>query len=300
MKKTRLLLASLIIIPMTILDVSAAGNSTEELKSTVIDKTLEVFEDGFNSLFSNTELTIEGRTKSDPNFSLLTIQPISESEDKKDLTFFQGSILRQNNRDTINLGVGYRQLSDDEKWIYGVNAFHDYDNTYEHSRMSLGAELRSSAFEINANKYFATSGAKTGKDGNTERALDGYELEVGGQVPYIPSAKVFVKNWKWDGYQTSDTKGNTYSLQINAPIAPNVTLEAGRKDFDSQTDIDFVNLTYRLKLGNGSTDQDVVVSSIIADQAFNNTSMKKKMLDKVRRKNQIVIQTGFTASAGGV
>ena len=249
---------------------------------------------------SNTELTIEGRTKSDPNFSLLTIQPISESEDKKDLTFFQGSILRQNNRDTINLGVGYRQLSDDEKWIYGVNAFHDYDNTYEHSRMSLGAELRSSAFEINANKYFATSGAKTGKDGNTERALDGYELEVGGQVPYIPSAKVFVKNWKWDGYQTSDTKGNTYSLQINAPIAPNVTLEAGRKDFDSQTDIDFVNLTYRLKLGNGSTDQDVVVSSIIADQAFNNTSMKKKMLDKVRRKNQIVIQTGFTASAGGV
>ena len=300
MKKTRLLLASLIIIPMTILDVSAAGNSTDELKSTVMDKTLQVFEDGFNSLFSNTELTIEGRTKSDPNFTLLTIQPISESEDKKDLTFFQGSILRQNNRDTINLGVGYRQLSDDEKWIYGVNAFHDYDNTYEHSRMSLGAELRSSAFEINANKYFATSGAKTGKDGNTERALDGYELEVGGQVPYIPSAKVFVKNWKWDGYQTSDTKGNTYSLQINAPIAPNVTLEAGRKDFDSQTDIDFVNLTYRLKLGNGSTDQDVVVSSIIADQAFNNTSMKKKMLDKVRRKNQIVIQTGFTASAGGV
>jgi hypothetical protein len=28
--------------------------------------------------------------------------------------------------------------------------------------------------------------------------------------------------------------------------------------------------------------------------------MKRKMLDKVRRKNQIVIQTNFTASAGGV
>ena len=300
MKKTRLLLASLIIIPMTILDVSAAGNSTEELKSTVIDKTLEVFEDGFNSLFSNTELTIEGRTKSDPNFTLLTIQPISESEDKKDLTFFQGSILRQNNRDTINLGVGYRQLSDDEKWIYGVNAFHDYDNTYEHSRMSLGAELRSSAFEINANKYFATSGAKTGKDGNTERALDGYELEVGGQVPYIPSAKVFVKNWKWDGYQTSDTKGNTYSIQINAPIAPNITLEAGTKDFDTGTDVDFVNLTYKIGLGGGKSQQDELVQNLIAEQAFNTTSMKVKMLDKVRRKNQIVIQTGFTASAGGV
>jgi hypothetical protein len=300
MKKTNLFFASLIIIPMTILDVSAAGNSTDELKSTVIDKTLQVFEDGFNSLFSNTELTIEGRTKSDPNFTLLTIQPISESEDKKDLTFFQGSILRQNNRDTINLGIGYRQLSDDEKWIYGVNAFHDYDNTYEHSRMSLGAELRSSAFEINANKYFATSGAKTGKDGNTERALDGYELEVGGQVPYIPSAKVFVKNWKWDGYQTSDTKGNTYSIQINAPIAPNITLEAGTKDFDTGTDVDFVNLTYKIGLGGGKSQQDELVQNLIAEQAFNTTSMKVKMLDKVRRKNQIVIQTGFTASAGGV
>ena len=300
MKKTNLFFASLIIIPMTILDVSAAGNSTDELKSTVMDKTLQVFEDGFNSLFSNTELTIEGRTKSDPNFTLLTIQPISESEDKKDLTFFQGSILRQNNRDTINLGIGYRQLSDDEKWIYGVNAFHDYDNTYEHSRMSLGAELRSSAFEINANKYFATSGAKTGKDGNTERALDGYELEVGGQVPYIPSAKVFVKNWKWDGYQTSDTKGNTYSIQINAPIAPNITLEAGTKDFDTGTDVDFVNLTYKIGLGGGKSQQDELVQNLIAEQAFNTTSMKVKMLDKVRRKNQIVIQTGFTASAGGV
>jgi len=300
MKKTNLFFASLIIIPMTILDVSAAGNSTDELKSTVIDKTLQVFEDGFNSLFSNTELTIEGRTKSDPNFTLLTIQPISESEDKKDLTFFQGSILRQNNRDTINLGIGYRQLSDDEKWIYGVNAFHDYDNTYEHSRMSLGAELRSSAFEINANKYFATSGAKTGKDGNTERALDGYELEVGGQVPYIPSAKVFVKNWKWDGYQTSDTKGNTYSIQINAPIAPNITLEAGTKDFDTGTDVDFVNLTYKIGLGGGKSQQDELVQNLIAEQAFNTTSMKVKMLDKVRRKNQIVIQTGFTSSAGGV
>jgi len=300
MKKTNLFFASLIIIPMTILDVSAAGNSTDELKSTVMDKTLQVFEDGFNSLFSNTELTIEGRTKSDPNFTLLTIQPISESEDKKDLTFFQGSILRQNNRDTINLGIGYRQLSDDEKWIYGVNAFHDYDNTYEHSRMSLGAELRSSAFEINANKYFATSGAKTGKDGNTERALDGYELEVGGQVPYIPSAKVFVKNWKWDGYQTSDTKGNTYSIQINAPIAPNITLEAGTKDFDTGTDVDFVNLTYKIGLGGGKSQQDELVQNLIAEQAFNTTSMKVKMLDKVRRKNQIVIQAGFTASAGGV
>ena len=295
-----ILLASTIAIPLTFIDVSASDNASDKLKDTVIDKTIQALEDGFNSLFSNTELTIEGRTASDPNFTLLTINPISENQEKGDLTFFQGSIIRQNNRETLNLGIGYRQLSEDEKWIYGVNAFHDYENTYSHSRMSIGAELRSSAFEVNANNYFAISGAKTGKNGNTERALDGYEIEVGGQVPYIPSAKIFVKNWKWEGYQTADTKGNTYSLQINAPVAPNVTLEAGTKDFDTGTDIDFVNLTYKLGLGLGPSEKDAIVQDLIADNAFNNTSMKKKMLDKVRRKNQIVIQTNFTASAGGV
>jgi adhesin/invasin len=299
MNYKNIFLATLVAVPLTVLEVSAAGNS-DKLKDTIIDKTIQKFEDGFNSLFTNTELTIEGRTGSDPNFTLLTVNPITEDEAEGNLTFFQGSIIRQNNRDTINLGIGYRQLSDDEKWIYGINSFHDYENTYEHSRWSVGAELRSSAFEINANKYFAISGAKTGRNGNTERALDGYEIEVGGQVPYIPSAKVFAKNWKWDGYQTADTKGNTYSLQINAPIAPNITLEAGTKDFDTGTDVDFVNLTYKIGLGGGKSQQDEMVQSLIADQAFNTTSMKDKMLDKVRRKNQIVIQTGFTASAGGV
>ena len=300
MKIKNILLASLFAMLITFLEVSAASNASDKLKDTVIDKTIQAFEDGFNSLFTNTELTIEGRTAADPNFTLLTINPISENQDKGDLSFFQGSIIRQNNRNTINLGLGYRQLNDDEKWIYGINAFHDYESTYEHSRMSIGAELRSSAFEVNANKYFATSGAKTGRDGNIERALDGYEIEVAGQVPYIPSAKIFVKNWKWDGYQAADTKGNTYSIKINAPVAPNITLEAGTKDFDTGTDVDFVNLTYKFGLGGGSTEKNSILQDLIADQAFNNTSMKKKMLEKVRRKNQIVIQTGFTASAGGI
>ena len=293
-------LTFLFVFPINVLEIALADDGTKKLKATIVDKSIQLFEDRFNSFFSNTELTIEGRTSSDPNFTLLTINPISESDDEKNLAFFQGSILRQNNRDTINLGIGYRQLTDDENWIYGINAFHDYEATYEHRRMSFGAELRSSTFEVNINKYFATSGALTGKNGNTERALNGQEIEIGGQVPYIPSAKIFVKNWKWEGYQTSDTKGNTYSLQMNTPIAPNITLEAGTKDYDGQTDVDFVNLTYKVKLGRDPSEQEAKVKDFFADQAFNNTSMKKKMLDKVRRKNQIVIQTNFSSAAGGV
>ena len=73
MKINNILFASLVAMPLTFLDVSTAGNASDKLKDTVIDKTIQAFEDGFNLLFTNTELTIEGRTAVDPNFTLLTI-----------------------------------------------------------------------------------------------------------------------------------------------------------------------------------------------------------------------------------
>ena len=87
MKFKSILLVFIIAMPLTFLDVSAAGN-TDRLKDTVIDKTIQKFEDGFNSLFTNTELTIEGRTAADPNFTLLTINPVSKNEAEGNPTFF--------------------------------------------------------------------------------------------------------------------------------------------------------------------------------------------------------------------
>jgi hypothetical protein len=90
MKINNILIASLVAMPLTFLEVSAAGNASDKLKDTVVDKTIQAFEDGFNSLFTNTELTIEGRTAADPNFTLLTINPLSKNQDSSDLTFFSG------------------------------------------------------------------------------------------------------------------------------------------------------------------------------------------------------------------
>ena len=110
MKLKNIFLISLIAMPLTFLEVSAAGN-TDRLIDTIIDKSIQKFEDGFNSFFTNTELTIEGRTAADPNFTLLTINPVSKNEAEGNLTFFQGSMIRKNNRNTINLGIGYRNLA---------------------------------------------------------------------------------------------------------------------------------------------------------------------------------------------
>ena len=53
MKLKNIFLVSLIAMPLTFLEVSASGN-TDRLKDTIIDKTIQKFEEGFNSLFTNT------------------------------------------------------------------------------------------------------------------------------------------------------------------------------------------------------------------------------------------------------
>ena len=62
MNPKNIFLVSLMAMPLTFLEVSAAGN-TDKLKDTIIDKTIKKFEDSFNTLFTNTELTIEGIDK---------------------------------------------------------------------------------------------------------------------------------------------------------------------------------------------------------------------------------------------
>ena len=123
----------------------------------------------------------------------------------------QTSVGNANSRTVLNIGVGRRYLSDDESMIAGLNAFVDYDQ-YGHQRASIGTELKASAFELTANSYKALTNWKSGKSSNQERALDGYEVEVGAQIPYMPAAKLYVKNWKWQGVDgVADTKGNNYS-----------------------------------------------------------------------------------------
>ena len=77
--------------------------------------------------------------------------------------------------------------------MFGLNAFYDHEWDYDHSRASIGGEIKSSFLELNYNQYFSNSDSKTGKNGKSEEAVDGYDLELGFQVPYIPSATFYTK-----------------------------------------------------------------------------------------------------------
>ena len=272
--------------------------SADNLKNTVIDKaknfTNDFVETYLESLVDRTEVTIEGFEGEKPTFSILTTQPITESADLKDTTFWQGSIFVNDGRETLNLGLGYRRLSDDEKWLSGINLFYDHEFPYNHKRASIGAELRSSVVEMNVNKYYGLSNALTGENGVQETALGGFEFELGTQIPYIPGTRFFAKQFKWDGEDGgTDLKGKTYSLNIGREILTNTSLEAGIHDYDgTKASEKFAKLTYHF--GKQSKPAKPFISTVAFD---NLKSMKDKRLDKVRRTNTIIKQKGgFTVT----
>ena len=75
-------------------------------------------------------------------------------------------------------------------------------------------------------------------------------------------------------------------------------LELGRKDYDGLTeDENFGRLTYSIPMGVAPAQSS---EPVFSSEMFESSSMKSKMLDKVRRNNAIVIQTKFSTSVGGV
>jgi len=264
------------------------------------NKAAAIAENTIDSIIPNskTEVIISGVSKGKPQFDISNTTGFGESSDGNSINFLQSSFVSMGNRETINLGLGRRYLSDDEKYLFGVNSFFDIDPEHNHQRLSIGGEIKSSSIELTGNSYFGVTGWKTGANGNTERVLDGYDIELGAQIPYIPAAKLYVKQFQWNLYDATNLEGLTYSLKFASPSNSGLSLEIGENDYKgSKTDQSFAKLTYSIPLGEK---KQSTTMKIISDQIFENESMKENMLDKVRRQNTIVVQTKFTSSVGGI
>ena len=286
--------------------VAEAASSTkpeqaviENLAEEKVDKLANSTATAIDSTLSNsrTDISITGIKSKKTRYFITNVKGFEPSDNGHAQTFMQTSLGNANSRAVLNIGLGRRYLSDDETNITGFNTFIDYDPKYGHQRASIGAEFKTSALELTANSYMALTKWKSGKSGNQERALDGHDIELGGQIPYVPGAKLYVKNWKWKGVEgNADTKGNTYSIAFSHLI-DNVQIELGRRDYDGVTaDENFGQLTYSVPMGAAPTQSS---KPMFSGEMFENRSMKGNMLDKVRRNNAIVIQTKFVAGIGG-
>ena len=256
-----------------------------------LDRFYSSLENFLEENFENTDFSIKKIETIKPEIGIQTFKIFSE--DSSDLSFFQGSLfLHDSDRETFNIGLGQRYLSNDESILFGLNAFYDYEFDYEHQRFSIGAEIKSSILDLNYNQYFAQSSSKKGKDSKNEEAIDGYDAEVGAHLPYIPSMKVYLKAFDFEVPSGNDFQGLEFSTLVKIPNS-GLSFEIGHTDYDNHTDQSFINIKYSNNVRNPGT-------SLFSDNAYEKISMKDRMYEKVRRDNVIKKKgASFTVKAGG-
>ena len=275
------------ILIFQLLFISASFAKVDE----VVDRFYSSLESFLEENFENTDFSIKKIETIKPEIGIQTFKIFSE--DNSDLSFFQGSLfLHDSDRETFNIGLGQRYLSNDESILFGLNAFYDYEFDYEHQRFSIGAEIKSSILDLNYNQYFAESSSKKGKNGKDEEAIDGYDVEIGAHLPYIPSMKAYLKAFDFEVSGGNDFQGLEFSTQIKVPNS-GLSFEIGHTDYDHHNDQSFINLRYSNSIKNPG-------ASLLSSEAFERISMKDRIYEKVRRENIIKKKgAGFTVKAGG-
>lgn len=105
-------------------------------------------------------------------------------------------MITESSANEVNLGLGYRALTADQQWAWGVYGAFDYKNTkYDNhfNQITVGAELRSREWDFRSNYYqiltdkkFVGLGATNHFAGNGvwrngvyEEGLSGFDVEVG-------------------------------------------------------------------------------------------------------------------------
>ena len=249
--------------------------------------------------FPTVEVELDLFDKNKPTSSLLILSPLSDPDDVINTFFTQDSIYHQDNRTTVNMGLGYRRLALDNKVLLGANAFYDHEFPYDHGRTSIGLEARSTVGEINFNQYWAATGWRNGANGLQEHALGGTDLEAGVPLPYMNWAKLYVRGFVWNAYAgVADLKGNDVSLRAQVPLLQGLSIEAGHRNFNNLPSEDFLKISYNLM----SLMKTQEAQPLISQTAYSVSSMESKRYDKVRRENLIVKQkrnTSFTVNVIG-
>ena len=237
----------------------------------------------------NTEVSIDLRENYKPDYSILGVREIDKTDSGNFFTQFSLFNTEKNNSERIvgNLGFGQRMLSEDKTMMTGYNVFWDYDN-YGNSRASLGLEARNAVLDFSGNYYLNTG---DGKD--EEKPLEGYDLNLASQVPYMHWADVFVNAYEWFGRDRAGIRGTKLGSELL--LNPNLNLELAFDDKDKKglEDEWYARVMFVYPPRSGPSLQD----GFISPTAWNEEKdMSGELLSKVKRNNKIVVEFKGTST----
>ena len=234
----------------------------------------------------DTELSIDLRENHSADFSILLVRELDSNQSNN--TFTQLSLFNteKNSDDRIvaNLGLGKRFLSEDKFSMTGINAFVDYDDE-GNLRSSIGLEMRNAVLNFAFNNYFGMD------DADGEKVLDGYDMRLASQIPYIHWADFFINSYSWDGVKRDDVEGLMYGTEML--LSPNINLEIAFDDKDKAglDDEYYAKIMFVHPPRNSASISDGISSDMWRAQK----DMSDEMLTKVKRNNKIMVE--FTGSA---
>ena len=235
----------------------------------------------------DTELSIDLRENYSADYSLLLVRELDGETNKN--TFTQLSLFNtekdSKDRNVLNFGVGKRFLSDDKFSLTGLNAFLDYDDE-GNLRSSIGLEVRNAVLDFSFNNYFALD------DADGEKVLDGYDLRLASQIPYIHWADIFINSYSWDGVTRDDVEGLMYGTEML--LSPNINLEIAFDDKDKAglDDEYYAKIMFVHPPRNSASISDGISSDMWRAQK----DMSDEMLTKVKRNNKIMVEFSGSAS----
>ena len=278
------------VLCLLVLAISANAAETDAVKQGILSSMTSGISSSIAEMIGgegDTEVQISARENNKPEFSIMTVMPISVHPGK-DAWFVQLQLnntqIRSVNRYTTNVGLGYRSLSANKNTMIGGNVFIDYD-AKGNSRYSLGFEFRTAVFDILINYYEAISGQKTVGDFK-ERALNGNDMSINGQVPYLPWAKINLTHYEWKKVNNSkNSKGDKLSFELL--LTPSVVLEFGVDDNNIQKKDNFAKIAFVYPPREGPS----ASTDFVSDEAFPDGDMSSQLLSKVKRSNKITLES---------
>lgn len=228
------------------------------------------------------------------------IFPLYQPNNEDRALFFEPRLSHVNGGTLVNLGTGYRALVRNKTWMLGANTFYDYETVHKHYRVGAGAEILSAYAELRANGYLGLSPTRRvqsdGATNNVERAVHGYDVELGAPVPYYSRLKLF-GGYEWYNFRKfKDREGWTVRAEYK-PV-PLVVLDLTYSD-NTKRDPGFgVNIAFRPPIWNNAPEQ--AASPFRLDKTiFPDSDVSNRLFTLVERHHEIVVES-YSQTVGTV
>jgi len=301
------LFISIIFVTMTFIGFSVFANDEKIAKDILKNKFTTNINNKIKNLASNIantisnydnveylEINTEFNDNEKASLNLLNVNKISGNNNL--VLFNQNSLSLHGDNQTINFGLGVRNLIHDDRIIIGANIFYDYSFEEKHQRNGVGFEGKSSLLDLTSNFYNATSGIETTTNG-TEEALSGQDMRLDYHLPIKGNNDFFVNFFKFENdKKTYKQEGSQIGLSSKFK---NISFELGYQDDNKGNDGSFAKIGYVFKFGktNESSSKEICSFCISPTKMV---SVKDRLYEPVKRENKIrvvkIAASGMTVS----